>query len=252
MNKIAIVTGTTSGIGKATAWKLASKNWDLIITGRRKERLFELEKELTEKFKIEVRPLVFDVRDRNQVNESLSSLSERWRKIDLLINNAGLASGFEPLNEGDYEDWDKMIDTNVKGLIFVSKAVANLMIPHKKGQIINISSIAGKETYPSGSVYCASKHAVEALTKSMRLDFLKHNIKVGSISPGMVETEFSIVRFHGDAERAANVYSGMTPLSAEDIAETIYFMVSRPDHVNIDDIIIMPTAQGSARDVIRK
>jgi NADP-dependent 3-hydroxy acid dehydrogenase YdfG len=252
MNKIAIVTGATSGIGRATALKLSSENWNTIITGRRKERLIELEKEITEKYNTKVLSLEFDVRDRDQVNTALLNLPVEWRKIDLLVNNAGLASGFEPLHEGDHEDWDKMIDTNVKGLIYVSKAVANLMVPHKQGQIINISSIAGKETYPSGNVYCASKHAVEALTKGMRLDFLKCNIKVGSISPGMVETEFSLVRFHGDSDRATSVYSGLKPLFAEDVAEAVCFMVSRPAHVNIDDIVIMPTAQGSARDVIRK
>jgi NADP-dependent 3-hydroxy acid dehydrogenase YdfG len=252
MGKIAFITGATSGIGKAAALKLSSENWSVIITGRRQERLIELEQEITSKYQTKVLPLVFDVRDRNKVNTAVDSLPESWRKIDLLINNAGLASGFEPLNEGDYDDWDKMIDTNIKGLIYVSKAVANLMISHQQGQIINISSIAGKEAYPSGNVYCASKHAVEALTKGMRLDFLKYNIKVGSISPGMVDTEFSLVRFHGDADRASNVYSGFKPLSADDIAEAILFMASRPAHVNIDDILIMPTAQGSARDVIRK
>jgi len=252
MGKIAIITGATSGIGKATALKLASENWDTIITGRRKERLDALEKEIIEKHKTKVLSLEFDVRDRDQVNTAILNLPVEWRKIDLLVNNAGLASGFEPLHEGDHEDWDKMIDTNVKGLIYVSKAVANLMIPHLQGQIINISSIAGKETYPSGNVYCASKQAVEALTKGMRLDFLKYNIKVGSISPGMVETEFSLVRFHGDSDRATSVYNGFKPLLAEDIADAVWFMVSRPAHVNIDDLLIMPTAQGSARDVIRK
>jgi 3-hydroxy acid dehydrogenase / malonic semialdehyde reductase len=252
MNKIAIITGATSGIGRATAMKLASENWDVIITGRRKERLDQLEQEIFEKFCVKIISLHFDVRDRVQVDASIASLPKEWNKIDLLINNAGLASGFEPLNEGDFEDWDKMIDTNVKGLLNITKAVANLMIPYQEGQIINISSIAGKEAYPSGSVYCASKSAVEAITKAMRLDFLKYNIKVGSIAPGMVETEFSVVRFHGDTQRASNVYEGITPLSAQDIAEAIWFMVSRPPHVNIDDILIMPTAQGSARDVIRK
>jgi NADP-dependent 3-hydroxy acid dehydrogenase YdfG len=252
MGKLALITGATSGIGKATAIKLASENWDVIITGRRKERLVEVEREIKSNHQIDVLSLEFDVRDREQVNAAIASLTGKWKKIDLLINNAGLASGFDPLNDGDYEDWNKMIDTNIKGLIYVSKAVANLMIPCQQGQIINISSIAGKEVYPSGNVYCASKHAVEALTKGMRLDFLKHNIKVGSISPGMVDTEFSLVRFHGDSQRAANVYTGMTPLTAEDIAEAVSFMASRPAHVNIDDMVIMPTAQGSARDVIRK
>jgi len=252
MNKICFITGATSGIGKATALKFASQKWNIIITGRRGELLADLENKIIKKYKTEVLSLEFDVRDRHQVNASINALPQKWGKIDLLVNNAGLASGFEPLNEGDYEDWDKMIETNIKGLLYISKAISNLMIPFNQGQIINISSIAGKEAYPSGNVYCASKHAVEALTKAMRLDFLKYNIKVGSIAPGMVETEFSIVRFHGDTQRAANVYNGFTPLLPEDIAETIYFMASRPAHVNIDDILIMPTAQGSARDVFRK
>jgi NADP-dependent 3-hydroxy acid dehydrogenase YdfG len=252
MNKIAFITGATSGIGKATSLLLASNNWDLIITGRRENLLLDLIKVIDQTTTSKVYPLVFDVRNRTRVNQSIDSLPEEWKKIDLLVNNAGLASGFEPLNEGDYEDWEKMIDTNIKGLIYVSKKISNLMIPLQKGQIINVSSIAGKETYPSGNVYCASKHAVEALTKGMRLDFLKYNIKVGSISPGMVDTEFSLVRFHGDKERALNVYKGFSPLTAEDIADAILFMASRPEHVNIDDITIMPTAQGSARDVNRK
>jgi 3-hydroxy acid dehydrogenase / malonic semialdehyde reductase len=252
MNKIAFITGTTSGIGKATALLFAANKWDIIITGRRENLLFDLAKSIQDKTTSKVFPLVFDVRNRNQVNYAIDTLPNEWKKIDLLINNAGLASGLDPLNEGDFEDWEKMIDTNVKGLLYVSRNIANLMIPLQKGQIINVSSIAGKETYPSGNVYCASKNAVDALTKGMRLDFLKYNIKVGSISPGMVDTEFSLVRFHGDKERASNVYSGFKPLSADDIAETILFMASRPDHVNIDDILIMPTAQGSARDVYRK
>ena len=252
MNKIALITGATSGIGKATAITLSSNGWDIIITGRRENLLNELKNLIQQTSAAKVYSLSFDVRDREQVNRAIDSLPENWKKIDLLVNNAGLASGLDPLHEGDYEDWEKMIDTNVKGLLYVSQKVANLMIPQQKGQIINISSIAGKEVYPAGNVYCATKHAVDSLTKGMRLDFLKYNIKVGSISPGMVETEFSIVRFHGDTNRASNVYNGITPLSAEDIAETIFFMVSRPPHVSIDDVIIMPTAQGSARDVHRQ
>jgi 3-hydroxy acid dehydrogenase / malonic semialdehyde reductase len=251
MNKIALITGATSGIGRATSLLFASKNWDIIITGRRFQLLNEVGNLIRQNTSSNVYSLIFDVRNHKQVNKSIDSLPERWKSIDLLVNNAGLASGFDPLNEGDYEDWDKMIDTNIKGLLYVSRKISNLMIPLNRGQIINVSSIAGKETYPSGNVYCASKHAVEALTKGMRLDFLKYNIKVGSISPGMVNTEFSLVRFHGDKQKADNVYSGFNPLSAEDVAETILFMATRPDHVNIDDLTIMPTAQGSARDVIR-
>lgn len=252
MQKIALITGATSGIGKATAKILASNNFDVIITGRRKDLLAKTEAEIIKETGSKVFTLVFDVRNKAEVDEAIDSLPEEWKNISVLINNAGLASGLDPLNEGDFQDWEKMIDTNIKGLLYVSRKVSNLMIPQMKGQIINISSIAAKEVYPNGNVYCASKHAVAALTKGMRLDFLKYNIRVGSISPGMVETEFSIVRFHGDEEKASNVYSGMTPLSSGDIAEAILFMVNRPPHVNIDDITIMPTAQGSARDVIRK
>jgi 3-hydroxy acid dehydrogenase/malonic semialdehyde reductase len=252
MAKIAFITGATSGIGKATALLFATNNWNLIITGRRENLLFELAEVIRQTTSSMVYPLVFDVRNRTQVNQAIDSLPEEWKTIDLLVNNAGLSSGLDPLNEGDFDDWEKMIDTNIKGLLYVSRNIANLMIPLKKGQIINVSSIAGKETYPSGNVYCASKHAVEALTKGMRLDFLRYNIKVGSISPGMAETEFSLVRFHGDQEKASVVYNGFTPLLAEDIAEAILFMASRPEHVNIDDMLIMPTAQGSTRDVIRK
>ncbi|MFA9390924.1 MAG: SDR family NAD(P)-dependent oxidoreductase [Prolixibacteraceae bacterium] len=251
MKPIAIVTGATSGIGYATAKILASNNYNVIITGRRTELLHELEENLIKSTSAEVYSLNFDIREKDQVEEAFNSLPEDWRNIALLINNAGLSVGLEPLNEGSIADWDQMIDTNIKGLLYVTKLVSNWMIPMKSGHIINISSIAGKEAYANGSVYCATKFAVEAITKSMRLDFLKHNIKVGSISPGMVETEFSIVRFHGDEKRAANVYKGMTPLYAEDIAETILFMATRPAHVNIDDVLIMPSAQGFTRDVIR-
>lgn len=252
MKNIAFITGATSGIGKATALLFASNNWDIIITGRRDHLLLELAEFIQNSTNSKVYPLIFDVRDRKQVNIAIDSLPDEWKKIDLLVNNAGLASGFDPLNEGDIEDWEKMVDTNIKGLLYVSRNISNLMIPLKKGQIINVSSIAGKETYPSGNVYCASKNAVEALTKGMRLDFLKYNIKVGSISPGMVDTEFSLVRFHGDKERASTVYTGFKPLLANDIAEAILFMATRPEHVNIDDILIMPTSQGSARDVHRE
>ncbi len=251
MKKIALITGASSGIGKATSMILAKNGFDVIITGRRENLLLSVENEIKEASGSEVLSLVFDVRDRNQVNSSIDSLPDNWKKIDLLVNNAGLSSGLEPLNEGDYEDWNKMIDTNIKGLLYVSQRVANLMIPNEKGQIINVSSVAGKEPYPNGNVYCATKHAVEALTRSMRLDFLKYNIKVGSVSPGMAETEFSIVRFKGDENKAAAVYKGFTPLNAEDIAEAILFMANRPSHVNIDDIFIMPTAQASARDTKR-
>lgn len=252
MKPIALITGATSGIGRATAKLLSVNNYDIVITGRREDLLRNLEEEIIKSSNAEVYSLVFDVRDYSQVTEILESLPEEWKNIVVLINNAGLSAGFEPLNEGDLNDWNRMIDTNIKGLLHVSKIVGNRMVSQNKGHIINVSSIAGKEAYANGAVYCATKYAVEAITKSMRLDFLKSNIKVGSISPGMVETEFSIVRFHGDEKRAADVYKGFTPLYAEDIAETILFMLTRPPHVNIDDILIMPTAQGFTRDVNRK
>ncbi len=251
MNKIALITGATSGIGKATALILSKNGYDIIITGRRIKLLASLENEIKTTSNSQVISLSFDVRDKNQVENQIDNLPEKWKNIDLLINNAGLSLGLEPLNEGSIDDWETMIDTNIKGLLFMSRKVANLMIPRNRGHIINISSVAGKEVYPNGNVYCATKHAVEALTKGLRIDLLKHNIKVGSVSPGMVETEFSLVRFHGDAEKASSVYNGLTPLYAEDIAEAILFMVTRPPHVNIDDIFIMPSAQGSARDTIR-
>lgn len=252
MNKIALITGATSGIGKATAKLLAKNNFDLILTGRRKERLIEVENEIKEETGVRVLSLCFDIRSSEEVERNILSLPSNWKNIYLLINNAGLASGLEPLNEGSLEDWEQMIDTNIKGLIFITRLVSRTMIENKLGHIINLSSLAGKEAYANGAVYCATKHAVEALTKSMRLDFLKHNIKVGSISPGMVDTEFSLVRFHGNQTKANSVYTGLTPLYADDIAEAIWFMVSRPYNVNIDDIFITPTAQGFTRDVIRK
>jgi len=252
MRSIALITGATSGIGRATAKLLAAHNYDVIITGRRSELLGELEENIIKSTGAEIYSLVFDIRDKDQVDQAIHALPDEWKNIALLINNAGLSAGLEPLNEGSIDDWNRMIDTNVKGLLYITKKVSNLMIENRIGHIINVSSIAGKEAYANGSVYCATKFAVDAITKSMRLDFLRKNIRVGSISPGMVETEFSIVRFHGDEEKAANVYKGFTPLFAEDIAETILFMATRPAHVNIDDILIMPTAQGFTRDVNRK
>lgn len=252
MSKIAFITGATSGIGKATAQILAANNFDLILTGRRQDRLDEFTKSLSEQYKIDLLSLCFDVRSREQVETTINALTGKWRKIDLLVNNAGLAVGLEPVHGGVTDDWERMIDTNVKGLLYVSKAVAPLMIEQRQGQIINISSIAGREAYANGAVYCGTKHAVQAITKAMRIELLPYGIKVGTIAPGMVETEFSLVRFKGDQQRADNVYQGFDPLTADDIAETILFMATRPAHVSIDDVLIMPTAQGSARDVHRK
>ncbi len=246
MTKIALITGATSGIGEATAIEFAKHNYNLIITGRRAGRLLELAKKITEEYDVQVKTLVFDVRVKESVDEVIDSLESDWKKVDILVNNAGLASGLDPIQDGDVDDWEKMIDTNVKGLLYVSKSVIPLMIANKKGHIVNISSIAGKEAYANGNVYCATKHAVEALTKSMRIDLLKEGIRVSSVSPGMVDTEFSQVRFHGDTKRAEDVYKGFEPLHAEDIAGTIWFIASRPAHVNINDVLIMPTVQASA------
>lgn len=249
---IALITGATSGIGKASAEIFAKNGYDLIITGRRNDRLLKIANELQKLYKIKVLALCFDIRKQGEVKKNIEELSAEWKQIDVLVNNAGLASGLSTLQDGDLEDWEKMIDTNIKGLLYITKEVANLMIPRKSGHIINVGSVAGKEVYANGAVYCASKHAVDALNKGMRIDLLQHNIKVSGIHPGMVDTEFSLVRFHGDEERAKKVYLGLKPLSAEDIAESIYWMASRPAHVNINDMIIMPTAQANATTSIRK
>ena len=249
MSKIALVTGATSGIGRATARILAQNNYKIILCGRRKERLETLEKELSEFTQIYT--LCFDVRDKKAVFESINSLPSAFSKIDVLINNAGNAHGLSPIQEGDVDDWDAMIDINVKGLLYVSKAIIPQMIERKSGHIINIGSTAGKEVYPNGNVYCASKFAVDALNKSMRIDLNPFGIRVGAIHPGMVETEFSEVRFKGDKDKAAATYKGLKPLKPEDIADIIHFVVSRPYHVNIADLIVFPTAQASATIVNR-
>lgn len=248
--KTVLITGTTSGIGEACARIFAKNGFNLIITGRRKDRLEKLEKELNSLAKVFC--LCFDVRKFDDVEKAISSLPENWKKIDILINNAGLASGLSTIQDGNLDDWETMIDTNIKGLLYVSKMVMPMMIERKTGHIINIGSIAGKEAYARGNVYCASKHAVDALTKSMRIDLLPYNIKVSSVCPGAVETEFSLVRFKGDAERANQTYKGFTPLVAEDIAETIFWIASRPPHVNINDILIMPTAQANTSHLLRE
>ena len=249
---VVLVTGATSGIGKATAEIFAKHGNDVIITGRRKERLDAFKRELEEKYKVAVLALCFDVTKLAEVQTAFSNIPEAFSKVDILVNNAGLASGLSSIQEGDIEDWEKMINTNVKGLLYVTRTIAPGMIERKKGHIINIGSIAGKEVYANGNVYCASKHAVDALNKGMRIDMLQHGIKVTSINPGMIETEFSVVRFHGDEDRAKKVYAGLTPLNAEDIAETIYWTASRPAHVNINELIIMPTAQATATNAVRK
>jgi 3-hydroxy acid dehydrogenase/malonic semialdehyde reductase len=249
---IAFITGATAGIGKSTAEIFAKNGYNIIITGRRKERLEEFSAQLKKAFKIEVLSLNFDVRNLKEVQTAVESIPENWKKINVLVNNAGLAVGLNSIQEGVVDDWERMIDTNVKGLLYITRTLAPLMIANGFGHIVNLGSIAGKEVYANGNVYCATKHAVDALSKSMRIDLLPHHIKVTAIHPGMVETEFSIVRFKGDEERAQNVYKGIQPLSPEDIAETIYWTASRPAHVNINDIIIMPAVQANATTAIRK
>ena len=249
---IALVTGATAGFGKATAILLAKNGYDLIICGRRKERLIDLEKIISDNYGRKVSSLCFDIRNYNEVKLAIESIPDEFKSIDVLINNAGLASGLSTIQDGEISDWEKMIDTNVKGLLYMTRCVAPLMIKNKKGHIINIGSIAGKEVYANGNVYCATKFAVDALNKAMRLDMIQHGIKVSSINPGMAETEFSLVRFNGDEHRAKNVYKGVDPLSAEDIAETILWVISRPAHVNINELIIMPTAQANTTTTIRK
>ena len=249
MSKTALITGATSGIGKATAQILAKNNYKIILCGRREDRLIALAKELSAV--TEVHTLCFDVRDKKAVFERIHAIPEAFAAIDILINNAGNAHGLDPIQNGDLDDWDAMIDINVKGLLYVSKAVIPRMIERKSGHIINIGSIAGKEVYPNGNVYCASKHAVDALNQAMRMDLNPYGIRVGAIHPGAVETEFSEVRFKGDTERAATVYKGLTPLKPEDIADIIHFVVTRPYHVNIADLIVYPTAQASPTIVKR-
>lgn len=243
MTKIALVTGATSGIGHATALELAKQGYRIIATGRRAERLEELKQQITN---VPVYTLAFDVRDKEATQQAIDSLPAEWRQVEVLVNNAGNAHGLSSIQNGSLDDWDAMIDINVKGLLYVSKAVLPLMLAHKKGHIINIGSIAGKEVYPNGNVYCASKFAVDALSKAMRLDLVQEGIKVSEVNPGMVETEFSEVRFKGDKDRAVSVYEGFQPLQAQDIAELIGFMVTRPAHVNWAEVLILPAAQASA------
>lgn len=249
--KIALVTGSTSGIGKATAEIFARNNYNLIITGRRKDRLHDIKGKLEQQYKVKVLTLCFDIRNRTETEKMLTGISDDWKKIDVLVNNAGLALNLSTIQDGNIDDWETMIDTNIKGLLYATRAIAPLMIANKSGHIINIGSIAGKETYPNGNVYCATKHAVDSLTKAMRMDMVMDGIRVTAIHPGMVETEFSIVRYKGDEERAKKVYQGLKPLTAEDIAEAVFWAVSRPNHVNISDLVITPTIQASATIVKR-
>lgn len=252
MSKIALITGATAGIGEACAHVFAREGYSLILTGRRLDRLEKLAGQLNNKYNIEVAVSSFDVRNREQVIENLEGLPAKWKKVNILVNNAGLSQGLEPIQNGSYDDWETMIDTNIKGLLYVSRVVSNWMIDNGYGHIINLGSIAGKEVYANGNVYCATKHAVDALNKGMRIDLSPHGIKVSAIHPGAVETEFSEVRFKGDKEKAKKVYEGFEPLSAADVAETIWFITSRPAHVNINDMVLMPTAQATASNIFRK
>ena len=246
--KTAFITGASSGIGRATAVALAEAGFRLVLAGRRRERLEELAAQLVG---TPTHLLTFDVRDREAVEAAVGRLPAEFRDVDVLINNAGNAHGLAPIQEGSPQDWDDMLDGNVKGLLYVSRAVLPTMTNRRVGHIINIGSIAGQEAYANGNVYCASKAAVASLTKGMRLDLLPHNIRVAEVNPGAVETEFSEVRFKGDTERAAKVYDGFEPLKAEDVADVIRFMVTRPPHVNVAEVLLLPTAQGAATTIRR-
>lgn len=252
MTKTILITGATSGIGRACAFKFASKGYRLILTGRRQEKLLSLKNELIQQFQAEVLDLCFDVQDKAQVKTMLSDIKNPWNNIDILLNNAGLALGRDSFEEASIEDWETMLQTNVNGLLYVSKTILPCMIAQKKGHIINIGSIAGKEVYENGNAYCASKFAVDAISKSMRIDLLKHNIKVTAIHPGAVETEFSIVRYKGDEQKANATYAGFTPLTGEDIADTIFYAAELPNHVCINELTITCTQQGSATNFFKK
>ena len=249
LGKIAFITGATAGIGRATAFKFAEHNWDLIITGRRKERLDELSKELEKGCGIHCYALQLDVRDREAVQEAVQNLHEEWRQINLLVNNAGLAKGMHYIQEGNVDHWEQMIDTNIKGLLYVSREIAPLMTGRKQRHIINVGSLAGKEVYPKGNVYASTKHFVDALTESMRIDLLHEKVKVSQVCPGLVETEFSEVRFDGDKERAKKVYQGYRPLTGQDIADVIFWQTCAPDHVNIADVLVLSADQANSTTV---
>jgi NADP-dependent 3-hydroxy acid dehydrogenase YdfG len=244
--KTALITGATSGIGEATAYSFAKKGFRLILTGRRLDRLSNIANCLKNEYATEVIILAFDVRNRQETETAINSIPQDFKSVDILVNNAGLAVGLSHIQDGDIDDWDRMIDTNIKGLLYVTRAVAPLMLARGRGHIVNVSSIAGREVYENGGVYCATKHAVDALTKSMRIDMLESGIKVTNVCPGATETEFSVVRFKGDEERAKKVYEGYQSLTANDIAEIITYIVTLPEYICINDILIMPSAQANA------
>ncbi len=245
-NKVVFITGATSGIGKACAESFASEGAKLILTARRENLLNDIKNELTTKYNTDVLSLALDVRNRNEVQKVVASLPDQWKNIDILINNAGLAKGMNKIYEDDIDNWEDMIDTNIKGLLYVTRAIVPGMVERESGHIINIGSTAGHEAYPKGHVYCATKHAVNAITKGLRMDVVDKNIRVSTVDPGAVETNFSIVRFSGDKEKAKNVYKGLTPLTGADVADAVLFCATRPPHANIAEIILMPTQQASA------
>lgn len=250
MKKTVLITGATSGIGLALAELLAEQgDYRLLLCGRRQDRLESLKSRLKEQ--VEIQTLCFDVRERSRIEQMLGDLSSPFDEIDVLVNNAGNAHGFEPIYSGNVDDWETMLDINVKGLLYLSRVVSKMMIKRKRGQIINIGSIAAKEPYPNGNVYCASKAAVDSLTQCMRMDLFSHNIRVAAVHPGLVETEFSMVRFKGDKDKAAKVYEGLKPLSGRDVASTLQFMIEQPEHVNVADVLLLPTAQASATRAYR-
>lgn len=251
-NKVVFVTGATSGIGKACAEMFASMGANVLICGRRADRLDKLANELNKKYKVKVFAFELDVRNYDEVNDAINGLPKEWKKIEVLLNNAGLSRGLNKIQDGVLQDWEEMLDTNVKGLLYVSKTVIPLMLKNKKGHIINIGSIAGRELYPGGNVYCASKHAVDAVTKGMRIDLVDTPIKVSTVDPGLVNTEFSLVRYHGDKKRADATYNGMKPLTGKDIAEVVQFVATRDDNINIADVLVLPKAQAAATVVNRK
>ena len=251
-NKKVFITGASAGIGKACALAFANEGADLLLASRRVDKLVEIANDLKRKHNIDIKTIKLDVRNFNEVEQTLSSLEDKWKNTDILVNNAGLARGFDKIFEGKIENWEEMIDTNIKGLLYITRMVLPQMIERKQGHIINIGSVAGHETYPSGNVYAATKFAVDALTKSIRMDVLDKNIKVSTVDPGLVETEFSIVRFSGDVKRAKSVYNGITPLTGEDIADAVVYCATRPEHVNINEIILTPIAQASPTMVHRK
>ncbi|HBG71961.1 MAG: NAD(P)-dependent oxidoreductase [Bacteroidetes bacterium GWF2_43_63] len=246
MNKIILVSGATSGIGESCVKKFAASGNRVILCGRRSERLSQLKDSLVSQYGDNFLTLSFDIRVKDDVVNAIDSLPVEWKAIDVLVNNAGLARGLSSLQEGNIDHWEQMIDTNVKGLLYLTRAVVGQMIERKSGHVINLGSIAGRQSYANGNVYCATKAAVDSLTKSMRIDFLPHNVKVSQVAPGAVETEFSLVRFEGDQQRAADVYKGFTPLTPDDVAEAVHYIASLPPHVNVNDILLMPAAQACA------